>query len=84
MSESASIIYFQGYQILKNGETYGSMIPVDVTDLQIHDVNLGDQLILQPIALKISQNDTSSEKDDQYEDSENMENLKTGDKNGFK
>lgn len=74
-------LYFQGYQILKNGEAYGTMLPADVTELQIHDVNLGDQLTLQIIALKICQKVTSSEKDNEYRDSE--EKMKTGDKYGF-
>lgn len=65
-----------GYQILKNGEAYGTMLPADVTELQIHDVNLGDQLTLQIIALKICQKVTSSEKDNEYRDSE--EKMKTG------
>lgn len=64
------------YQILKNGQTYGGMIPVDITDLQLRDVTLGERLTLQLIACKISQKVTTTEKDERHGDSENTEYLK--------
>jgi hypothetical protein len=41
----------QGYQMLKNGKLYGSIIPPDVNSLRIRDVSLGEKLTLQLIAL---------------------------------
>ena len=41
----------QGYQMLKNGKLYGSIIPADVSSLRIRDVSLGEKLTLQLIAL---------------------------------
>ncbi|XP_041347758.1 uncharacterized protein LOC121367568 [Gigantopelta aegis] len=40
-----------GYQMLKNGKVYGSIIPPDVNSLRISDVSLGEKLSLQLIAL---------------------------------
>ena len=41
----------QGYQLLKNGFLYGSVIPPEVNSLRIRDVSLGERLSLQLIAL---------------------------------
>jgi hypothetical protein len=42
---------FQGYQILKNGKLYGSTVPPDVQSLRIKDVELGEKISLQLVAL---------------------------------
>ena len=44
-------VSLQGYQMLKNGKLYGSIIPPDVSSLRIRDVSLGEKLTLQLIAL---------------------------------
>ena len=41
----------QGYQILKDGRLYGSLIPSDVSSLRIRDVALGSHVELQLLAL---------------------------------
>ncbi|GFN84346.1 fibronectin, partial [Plakobranchus ocellatus] len=43
--------YISGYQMLKNGKLYGSIIPADVNSLRIRDVTLGEKIELQLIAL---------------------------------
>ncbi|KAH9503746.1 hypothetical protein Btru_066540, partial [Bulinus truncatus] len=43
--------YISGYQMLKNGKLYGSIIPPDVNSLSIRDVSLGEKIELQLIAL---------------------------------
>ncbi|CAL1538548.1 unnamed protein product [Lymnaea stagnalis] len=43
--------FISGYQMLKNGKLYGSIIPPDVNSLRIRDVTLGEKLELQLIAL---------------------------------
>ncbi|GFR62047.1 fibronectin, partial [Elysia marginata] len=43
--------YISGYQMLKNGKLYGSIIPADVNSLRIRDVTLGEKIDLQLIAL---------------------------------
>ncbi|XP_076447663.1 uncharacterized protein LOC143284653 isoform X3 [Babylonia areolata] len=43
--------HISGYQMLKNGKLYGSIIPSDVNSLRIRDVSLGEKLTLQLIAL---------------------------------
>ncbi|XP_012935394.1 uncharacterized protein LOC101845075 isoform X2 [Aplysia californica] len=43
--------YISGYQMLKNGKLYGSIIPPDVNSLRIRDVTLGEKIELQLIAL---------------------------------
>ncbi|XP_063446523.1 uncharacterized protein LOC134726026 isoform X8 [Mytilus trossulus] len=40
-----------GYQMLKNGKLYGSIIPSDVNSLRIRDITLGEKIQLQLIAL---------------------------------
>ncbi|XP_046358181.2 uncharacterized protein LOC124136325 [Haliotis rufescens] len=40
-----------GYQMLKNGKLYGSIIPPDVNSLRIRDMMLGEKVQLQLIAL---------------------------------
>ncbi|XP_064633270.1 uncharacterized protein LOC135491376 [Lineus longissimus] len=40
-----------GYQILKNGKLYGSTVPPDVQSLRIKDVELGEKVSLQLVAL---------------------------------
>ncbi|KAK6175730.1 hypothetical protein SNE40_014123 [Patella caerulea] len=52
-----------GYQMLKNGKLYGAIIPPDVNSLKIKDINLGEKLDLQLIALTehpVGKNDKSS------------------------
>ena len=44
-------MYLQGYQMLKNGKLYGSIIPPEVSSLRVRDVTLGDKIELQLIAL---------------------------------
>lgn len=41
----------QGYQLMKDGKLYGSIMPPDVHSLRIKDVNLGDRVELQILAL---------------------------------
>ncbi|XP_055882729.1 uncharacterized protein LOC106055997 isoform X2 [Biomphalaria glabrata] len=43
--------FISGYQMLKNGKLYGSIIPPDVNSLSIRDVILGEKIELQLIAL---------------------------------
>ena len=48
------LIYYahtQGYQMMKDGKLYGSIIPADVHSLRIKDVNLGETIKLQLLAL---------------------------------
>ncbi|XP_052779768.1 uncharacterized protein LOC128217013 isoform X4 [Mya arenaria] len=40
-----------GYQMLKNGKLYGSIIPSEVNSLRIRDISLGEKVSLQLIAL---------------------------------
>ncbi|KAL5013163.1 hypothetical protein ScPMuIL_007433 [Solemya velum] len=40
-----------GYQMLKNGKLYGSIIPAEVNNLRIRDISLGEKVSLQLIAL---------------------------------
>ncbi|XP_025107507.1 uncharacterized protein LOC112572161 isoform X5 [Pomacea canaliculata] len=43
--------HISGYQMLRNGKLYGSIIPPDVNSLRIRDVSLGEKITLQLIAL---------------------------------
>ncbi|XP_059161356.1 uncharacterized protein LOC131944640 isoform X2 [Physella acuta] len=58
--------YISGYQMLKNGKLYGSIIPPDVNSLRIRDVTLGEKIELQLIALTehpVGKSDRKSEMD---------------------
>jgi len=45
------IIHVQGYQLLKDGKLYGSIMPPEVHSLRIKDITLGDRVMLQILAL---------------------------------
>lgn len=74
----------QGYQMLKNGKLYGSIIPPDVNSLRIRDVNLGEKIELQLIALtehpvgKSDRRSTDGDKDSGIGGSTHHEDKVTG------
>ncbi len=45
------VFRYQGYQMLKDGKLYGSIIPSDVHTLRIQGLSLGDSADLQILAL---------------------------------
>jgi len=43
--------FVQGFQLLKNGKPYGSVIPSDVHSLAVRGLKLGDKVELQLVTL---------------------------------
>jgi len=45
------LCFMQGFQLLKNGKPYGSVIPPDVRSMRVKGLTLGDRVELQLITL---------------------------------
>ena len=51
MSDARLVGWLQGYQMMKNGKLYGSIIPADVHSLRVQNLSLGERVELQILAL---------------------------------
>ena len=51
MSDALLVGSLQGYQMMKNGKLYGSIIPADVHSLRVQNLSLGERVELQILAL---------------------------------